>query len=566
MKIDLGQAASTCPLRCAPPAKRLVTALAASMLTAGWTQSAIANQYSQGAYISTQVNVTADGKNIVGDAANEPSLAINPLDPANMVVSWRQFDSVDSSFRQGGWAYTADAGAHWHFNGTITPGEGRSNPTLDVDALGNFYYQSLHFDPSYTFVQDIQVIKSLDGGRSWEAPVFAYGQGGDKAQMAVDRSGGTSDGHVYLNWRDCLAEKCFVRSIDRGASFQPPLAIPETPTFGTMRVGNDGELYLAGRREPPEFDEEHQDRNLHHHLFSRSLNARDPAQTPTFDTREIDLGGLAPLFLFKQNPNQYGPIGDVQVGVDSSAGAMRGQLYVLATVDPPGADNLDITFVRSGDGGDTWSAPIRINDDAQSKNNWNWFGMMGVAPNSRIDAVWYDTRDSGNYKVSRLYYSYSWDGGQTWSKNVPVSPAFDTTIAYPHGSTKIGDYSTLVSGKDGASLAYTATYNGEQDVYYLNVFPDCNQNGQSDVTDIERRRVGDTNTNHVPDVCEAITVAGDFDGDRDVDQVDINRILAARGSKIAAGDPRDIDRNGVVNLLDARKLVQSCTRPKCATN
>uniref|UniRef100_UPI000B01CE78 sialidase family protein n=1 Tax=Methylomonas koyamae TaxID=702114 RepID=UPI000B01CE78 len=259
--------------------------------------------------------------------------------------------------------------------------------------------------------------------------MFAYGQGGDKAQMAVDRSGTASDGHVYLVWRDCLAEKCFVRSTDRGASFQPPLAIPSTPTFGTMRVGNDGELYLAGRLEPPEFDPEQPDRNLHRHLFSRSLNARDPAQIPTFDSREVDLGGLAPLFLFKQNPNQYGPVGDVQVGVDASTGAMRGQLYLLATVDPPGEDNLDISFVRSLDGGDSWSAPVRINDDGRSQHHWNWFGMMGVAPNSRIDAVWYDTRDSASYKVSRLYYSYSWDGGQTWSKNVPVSPAFDTTLA-----------------------------------------------------------------------------------------------------------------------------------------
>ncbi|OAI27527.1 hypothetical protein [Methylomonas koyamae] len=539
-------------------------ALAVAVLAACWPWPAAAEQYRQGVYLSSQVNVAADGRNIVGDAANEPSLALNPLDPANIVVSWRQFDSVASSFRQGGWAYTADAGEHWHFAGTITPGEGRSNPTLDVDALGHFYYQSLHFDPSYTFVQDIQVIKSLDGGRSWEAPVFAYGQGGDKAQMAVDRSGTASDGHVYLVWRDCLAEKCFVRSTDRGASFQPPLAIPSTPTFGTMRVGNDGELYLAGRLEPPEFDPEQPDRNLHRHLFSRSLNARDPAQIPTFDSREVDLGGLAPLFLFKQNPNQYGPVGDVQVGVDVSTGAMRGQLYLLATVDPPGEDNLDISFVRSLDGGDSWSTPVRINDDARSQHHWNWFGMMGVAPNSRIDAVWYDTRDSASYKVSRLYYSYSWDGGQTWSKNVPVSPAFDTTLAYPHASTKIGDYSTLVSDANAAHIAYTATFNGEQDVYYLQVFPDCNQNGQSDVADIAQRRVGDTNANHLPDVCEAIRVLGDIDADRDVDQADIDRVLAGRGRRAAPGDPRDIDGNGTINVLDARKLAAACTRPRCA--
>ncbi|WP_150046213.1 hypothetical protein [Methylomonas rhizoryzae] len=526
--------------------------------------SASAQTYATGAYHSVQINVDAAGNNIVGDAANEPTLAVNPLDANNMVAAWRQFDSAASSFRQGGWAYTGDGGAHWHFSGALTPGEGRSNPTLDVDALGHFYYQSLHFDPSYTFVDEIQLLKSLDGGRSWETPVFAYGQGGDKAQLAVDRSGGAGDGHVYLNWRDCLAEQCFSRSVDRGTSFEPPIQLPITPTFGTMRVGNDGELYMAGRIEPPFFDEENMDRNLHKHVFVKSLNARDATRTPSFQTREIDLGGWAPLFLFKQNPNAYGPVGDVQIAVDTSAGARHGELYVLAGVDPPGADNLDISFVRSSDGGDSWSAPIRVNDDPQGKNNWNWFGMMGVAPNGRIDAVWYDTRDSGKYQVSRLYYSYSWDGGRSWSRNQPVSPSFDTSIGLPHGSQKMGDYSTLVAREDGASVAYAATYNGEQDVYYLNVFPDCNGNGRSDVSDIEQRRVGDANFNHIPDSCETIKVAADLDGDRDVDRADLARLVAQLNRQVAAGDPMDLDGNGLVNALDVRKLTLLCTRPRCA--
>ncbi|OHX35308.1 hypothetical protein [Methylomonas sp. LWB] len=517
-----------------------------------------------GAYASIQINVDSDGNNIVGDAANEPALAINPLDPTNLVAAWRQFDSVASSFRQAGWAYSADGGASWHFSGAITPGEGRSNPTLDVDAFGHFYFQSLHFDPTYTFVQDIQVIKSLDGGRGWEAPVHAHGEGGDKAQLAVDRSGGPGDGHVYLNWRDCLDGKCFSRSLDRAASFEAPIELPENPTFGTMRVGGDGTLYMAGRLEYPYFDEENMDRNLHKHIFVKSTNAGDANQKPTFEVREIDMGGLAPLFLFRQNPNQYGPVGDVQMAVNSAIGARQGELYVLATVDPSGPDNLDVNFIRSSDGGETWSAPIRVNDDTPAANHWNWFGMMGVAPNGRIDAVWYDTRDSNSYRVSQLYYSYSWDGGSTWSKNQAVSQSFDTTIASPHGSLKIGDATTLVSRADGASVAYTATYNGEQDVYYLKVFPDCNANGWSDVADVAERRVGDTNTNHIPDVCETITVAGDLDGDRDVDQADVNFVIAKRNRRVVDADPADIDRNGAVNVLDARKLALSCTRPRCA--
>src|SRR6187431_115265 len=40
-----------------------------------------------------QVNVTATGANVPGDAANEPSIAVNPLAPNQMAIGWRQFDT-----------------------------------------------------------------------------------------------------------------------------------------------------------------------------------------------------------------------------------------------------------------------------------------------------------------------------------------------------------------------------------------------------------------------------------------------------------------------------------------
>src|SRR6266508_2372448 len=53
-----------------------------------------------GPFTSFQVNVDANGNNIVGDAANEPSIAVNPTDGSKMGIGWRQFDSVLSNFRQ----------------------------------------------------------------------------------------------------------------------------------------------------------------------------------------------------------------------------------------------------------------------------------------------------------------------------------------------------------------------------------------------------------------------------------------------------------------------------------
>src|SRR5438045_6002011 len=59
-----------------------------------------------GLFISYQVNVDANGNNIVGDAANEPAIAVDPTDGNRMAVGWRQFNTVSSNFRQGGWGFT----------------------------------------------------------------------------------------------------------------------------------------------------------------------------------------------------------------------------------------------------------------------------------------------------------------------------------------------------------------------------------------------------------------------------------------------------------------------------
>ena len=47
-----------------------------------------------GVFTSYQANVDANGNNILGDAANEPSISVDPTDGNKMMIGWRQFNSI----------------------------------------------------------------------------------------------------------------------------------------------------------------------------------------------------------------------------------------------------------------------------------------------------------------------------------------------------------------------------------------------------------------------------------------------------------------------------------------
>ena len=188
-------------------------------------------------------------------------------------------------------------------------------------------------------------------------------------------------------------------------------------------------------------------------------------------------------------------------------------------MDPPGADPLDVHFIRSEDGGQSWTAPLRVNDDPTGNGAYQWFGTMSVAPDGRIDVVWNDTRN-GAATLSELYYAYSIDAGDSFSAGVPVSPVFDSTLGYPV-QNKIGDYYQMVSDAVGAGLAYSATFNGEQDVYYLRLRPNA---------------------------CPA-----DLTDDGQVAFDDLLQLLAAWGE--CAGCPEDLDGDGVVSFGDVLEIL-----------
>ena len=399
----------------------------------------------RGAFASVQVNVDGAGQNIVGDAANEPSIAVDLTDSRRVAIGWRQFDTIASNFRQAGWGSTADGGATWS-TGVIEPGIFRSDPVLDSDAAGNFYYNSLS-RPGPKFQCDL--FRSFDGGATWDGGVFAFG--GDKQWMAIDRTSGLGAGNIYSNWTEwfsCCPDTSFTRSTDGGESFDSPIPMPQTPVWGTTAVAPSGNVYVVGRNSG--------------FKVLKSTTLSDPGLPPAFDSVvAVDLGGFMAAF---DGPNPGGLLGQAWVATAPTPGLAADEVYVLASVRNED-DFLDVHFVRSTDGGATWSAPVRVNDDDPGEA-WQWFGTLSVAPNGRLDAVWNDTRaDPGGFD-SELYYAFSTDGGVTWSPNVPLSPPFDPHLGWPN-QRKLGDYYDMVSEDNLVHIAWAATFNGEQDVYYL---------------------------------------------------------------------------------------------------
>ncbi|HEX2046864.1 MAG TPA: sialidase family protein [Acidimicrobiales bacterium] len=126
---------------------------------------------------------------------------------------------------------------------------------------------------------------------------------------------------------------------------------------------------------------------------------------------------------------------------EAAVDARTGDVYVVweqSDTGPPNPrDDRNIWFMKSEDGGETFTSRVQLNDDRDPNRRPNYdqmFPGISIAPNGRVDIAWWDFRTdalynpAGNGNTTRrdqtcfdIFYTSSSDGGASWAPNTRIS-------------------------------------------------------------------------------------------------------------------------------------------------
>jgi hypothetical protein len=262
------------------------------------------------------------------------------------------------------------------------------------DRTGNFYFAGLGADSAGRFT--IQVNKSTNGGKTFgDAVLVQQDDGGDKEWIAVGKDPLVPGrDNVYVTWTSFQPsgnQLRFGRSTDGGASFvsktifAPPPDPDPTHPQNALSFSNPFVDPITGRLYIPFLHFSNSDTDFIQILVSDDagetfsfLNfnvpgAPSPTLLPVVQSGELVDGGSGGLRLaIHAGPALAGRVGlrqFVQVSrlITQPAFAARNGVLFLAWSnstsrffgDPTAGSN--VLFIRSPDGGATWSAPIQVN-------------------------------------------------------------------------------------------------------------------------------------------------------------------------------------------------------------
>ena len=129
-----------------------------------------------------------------------------------------------------------------------------------------------------------------------------------------------------------------------------------------------------------------------------------------------------------------------------------------------------VWFSRSTDGGATWSARVKINNQSGLNDQFNPFLAVDET-NGTLGAIYYDTvADAGRKKVD-VWYQMSTDGGATWQAAVKVTSSMtDETISGADSGNQFGDYNSLSGYGNSFFPSWTdRRSNGKEEIWTAKV-------------------------------------------------------------------------------------------------
>jgi hypothetical protein len=375
---------------------------------------------------SLSVGPNVDIGPILGNQ-NEISMAINPADPDN-IVAVSNDESIGGGLR---FYRTMDGGATWSnrvigINDALGM-QGCCDGQVTFDSFGNLFMVFVDLGG----VGTVNVITSSNGGLTLTRHEM-LGAGVD--QPSISAGGGA----VWVSWNQGTIQAAGAAVVGLGmiGPFNAQFAVPGADgNFGNIAVGPNGQVAVT--YQAPAFD-------------------AGPSQI----FANIDPDGLGPMGFGQPilvSDTQVGgfriiPAQDTAHGIDAEAnlyydrsfGPHRGRLYCVYTDAPnPVSDDTD-TFVRfSDDNGSTWSARVRVNDDATT--NSQYLPSGAVDPTTGNLAIgWLDSRNAGPTNTTAQYFvTVSEDGGATFLPNVQVSSGTSDASIAGANVVGYGDYLSL---------------------------------------------------------------------------------------------------------------------------
>ena len=437
-----------------------------------------------GAGISdSQVRVTGispfapncDGGPVTGvaylGAEVEPMIAIDPQNPSQMIGVFQQDRWSDGGARGLRSGYSFDGGLTWALTqaafshctgGSAVNGADyarASDPWVSIGPDGIAYQAGIAFNGA-TFATGssgaVLASRSLDGGRSWAAPIALIADGAaafdDKDSLTADPQ---ASGYAYAVWDrltpDGHGPTYLARTTDGGQHWETARPIydpgPRNQTLNNQVVGTGARGLLDFFTE---FDVAANNTTTTHLAFVRSTDngATWSGAMPIADIRALGTHDPQnPARLLRDGAN----LGSVAAGSGGELVAVwQDSRFSLGVID-------GIALSRSLDGGVTWSAPVQVN---RVPGVQALLPAVSVRADGTIAVFYYDMRNDTPDPATLLvdaWLATSTDG-ITWAE-IHVAGPFDFDQApFVEGGLFIGDYQGLAAATGDFTAFYAQTH------------------------------------------------------------------------------------------------------------